>query len=140
MASQPVPNPPFGVPLVDRAGFMTSAWRIYEQAKFLHLGGKTDKVEAAHLTAIAAVPKTTEVVAGGGLQIGGALAGNVGLALYRGKVAVAGLPTTGNSEGDLAYALNGRKVGEGAGSGTGVPVWWSGTHWYAFWSSAVVTA
>jgi len=35
-------------------------------------------------------------------------------------------------EGMIAYATNGRKVGEGAGSGTGVPTYYSNGHWRVF--------
>lgn len=34
--------------------------------------------------------------------------------------------------GAIAYATNGRKAAEGAGVGTGVPVWWNGTNWLTF--------
>ena len=92
---------------------------------------------------LAAVPKVTEVVAGSGLHAGGALQGNIGIALYRRIGTVASFPTTGNSAGDMAYALDGRKPGEGAGVGTGVPCFWTpGTpngFWIAVTSGATVT-
>lgn len=40
--------------------------------------------------------------------------------------------------GMLAYATNGRKVGEGSGSGTGVPVYFSASHWRVFSTDAQV--
>jgi hypothetical protein len=39
-----------------------------------------------------------------------------------------------------AYATNGRKVGEGVGLGTGVPVYFSGGAWRVYSTDAVVTA
>lgn len=42
--------------------------------------------------------------------------------------------------GLLAYASNGRKAGEGAGAGTGVPVFHDGTAWKAFDTGATVAA
>lgn len=42
--------------------------------------------------------------------------------------------------GQLAYATNGRKVGEGAGSGTGVPVYFSNGAWRVYSTDAVVAA
>lgn len=52
---------------------------------------------------------------------------------------VASLPGT-TTEGQLAYATNGRKVGEGAGSGTGVPVYWSTGSWRVYSTDAAVAA
>ena len=107
-------------------------------------GSRFDKIEAAHSIATAAAPQTTQVVAGGGLQVGGALTGNVGLALYRAVATVASLPTTGLTDGDWAYAQDGLKPGESTGAGSGVPCFWStvaGTGgWYAVTSGALVTA
>ena len=54
---------------------------------------------------------------------------------------VAGLPSTGSS-GQFAFASNGRKPGEGAGSGTGVPVFFNsatGT-WFSYCSGTVVAS
>jgi hypothetical protein len=79
------------------------------------------------------------VVAGAGLQGGGQVGPNVGVSLYAAVTAVAMLPTAANA-GDWAYATDGRKTGEGSGAGTGVPVWWSNTGWYAVDSGALVTA
>lgn len=57
---------------------------------------------------------------------------------------VALLPAT-PVEGALAFATNGRKIGEGVGLGTGVPVYYSGAGpagagWYVFSSAALVAA
>jgi hypothetical protein len=53
-------------------------------------------------------------------------------------VTVASLPT--GSAGDLAYATNGRKNGEGAGLGTGVLVFKDATAWRAVDTGATVAA
>jgi hypothetical protein len=54
---------------------------------------------------------------------------------------VSTLPTGGIvSEGVQAYATNGRKVGEGAGSGTGVPVYFSNGQWRVYSTDAQVQA
>jgi hypothetical protein len=125
MSAQLVNIPPWQLPMVDAAGRVTAAWQWWFAQMFDRSGGTADKIDAAHAAAVGAVPKSTEVIAGGGLQIGGALGGNVALALYTTKATVADLPTEGASEGDWAYALDGLKSGETAGNGTGVPVWWS---------------
>jgi hypothetical protein len=51
---------------------------------------------------------------------------------------VAGLPA--GTAGDMAYASNGRKNGEGAGAGTGVLVFKDGTAWRACDTGATVAA
>jgi hypothetical protein len=38
------------------------------------------------------------------------------------------------------YATNGRKVGEGGGAGTGVPIYWSQSAWRVFSTDAAVQA
>lgn len=43
-------------------------------------------------------------------------------------------------EGQFAYATNGRKTAEGAGLGTGVPVYYSQGVWRVFSTDAAVTA
>jgi hypothetical protein len=139
MADTQVPAPPFAVGLLS-GGLIAPAWQSWLLAVWNRLGGKDDKVEAAYSAASAAAPATTEVVAGAGLQQGGQLAGNVALELYVAMTDVASLPTTGVNVGDWAYALDGRKAGEASGSGTGVPVWWSQSAWYAVDSGAVVGA
>lgn len=61
-----------------------------------------------------------------------------------GNFAVAALPTTTGlktlGKGDMAFATNGRKDGEGAGAGTGVPVFYDGTGWKSVTTGAAVTA
>ena len=56
-----------------------------------------------------------------------------------GNFTVVNLPTT-PFNGQQAYATNGRKVGEGVGAGTGVPVYFSNGAWRVFSSDTVVTA
>jgi hypothetical protein len=56
-----------------------------------------------------------------------------------GVYTVATLPTPGTA-GRLAYASNGRKPGEGAGAGTGVPVTDTNGAWYSDYSGTAVTA
>ena len=55
--------------------------------------------------------------------------------------AVASLPTTAG-DGQNAWATNGRKPAEGAGSGTGVPVFWNPatSQWFSYLSGALVTS
>jgi hypothetical protein len=55
-----------------------------------------------------------------------------------GSYTVATLPAA--SEGFVAYCTNGRKVGEGVGAGTGVPVYYSGGIWRVFSTDALVLA
>ena len=130
MASTPAFRPPFKTALTDAKGFVTRAWEPIIQSIFSRLGGQVDKVEAAYQIAQAAAPATAEVVAGAGLSGGGEVGSNTALSLYVAQAAVASLPTA-SQEGDWAYAIDGRKVGEGSGSGTGVPCWWSNGAWIA---------
>jgi hypothetical protein len=51
---------------------------------------------------------------------------------------VANLPT--GAAGMVAYASNGRKTGEGAGAGTGVPVYFSNAAWRVYSTDAAVAA
>ncbi len=140
MSAQSVNIPPWQAPMVDAAGRITSPWQWWLTQMYDRSGGTADKVDAAHAAALAAVPRTTQVVAGGGLQIGGALGGNVAVAFYRVRDGVANLPTSGNSEGDWAYALDGCKTGETTGAGTGVPVWWSTPAGVGGWYTAAGSA
>lgn len=57
--------------------------------------------------------------------------------LPRTTVAVLG---TSGVEGQLSYATDGRKVGEGSGSGTGVPVYFSNGAWRVYSTDAPVTS
>lgn len=51
---------------------------------------------------------------------------------------VASLPSSPSSAA-IAFATNGRKVGEGSGSGTGVPVYYSLGQWRTFSDDSPVT-
>lgn len=59
---------------------------------------------------------------------------------------VASLPTNGLANGQsfvtIAFASNGRKSGEGAGLGTGVPVYWDAAslQWLKFSDDTAVTS
>lgn len=137
--TNPVPAPDFGLPFVDGSGRLSRWAKAWMQAATGLLDKATTPLAATHALASAAVPQGTEVVAAGGLQHGGALGGNVGLALYVAVTGVAGLPATANL-GDWAYAVDGRKAGEGAGSGSGTPTYWDGTSWIAPDTGAAVAA
>lgn len=52
-------------------------------------------------------------------------------------VTLRGVPILTNS---YAFASNGRKSGEGAGAGTGCPVWFNGTLWLTFYGNTQVLA
>lgn len=56
-----------------------------------------------------------------------------------GAFTVAGLPAAPPA-GAIAYASNGRKIGESVSSGTGVPVYYSAGAWRVFSTDAVVAA
>ena len=103
------------------------------------LASVTDTLNAAAAQAANAAPATLNIVATGGLQRGGPLTDEVGIAFYRAVKPVSQLPTTGNAPGDWAYAVDGRKPGETNGAGTGVPVFWSVTAWFAVTSGDQVT-
>jgi hypothetical protein len=139
VAATPVSAPPFSVPLTDTQGYVSRAWQPVLQALFARTGGVFDKVEAAYAAAQAAAPASAEVVAGAGLQGGGQVGPNVGVSMYLAVTDVSGLPASA-AEGDWAYALNGRKTGEAAGAGTGVPCWRSNGAWVAVDSGAAVTS
>ena len=65
-------------------------------------GAANDAVAAASNLAAAAVPQTRQIVAAGGLQLGGDLTDNVGVTLYIAIGATASLPTVGIAVGDWA--------------------------------------
>jgi|GEM_PF-5454284 len=140
MTAQPVPPPDFGQAFVGHDGFLTRWARHFLSGLYNRVGQDQDKVDAAHTAALAAVPQGTEVIASGGLTVGGALGGNIGVALYLTMTSVALLPATANL-GAWAYAMDGRKDGEGSGSGSGTPVYWDGTGtWKALDTGATVAA
>lgn len=125
MTAQPLPSPNFNNAFVDPKGFLTRWAQAWISSADARLGQRADKVDAASATAAAAAPQSTQVVAGGGLQLGGSLNGNVAVALYHTVNLAAKLPTTGNSEGDWCYAVDARKSAETTGNGSGMPVFWS---------------
>lgn len=55
---------------------------------------------------------------------------------------LASLPTSGVRNGAQAFATDGRKDGEGAGSGTGIPVWYdlTSTTWRTYTTGAAAVA
>ena len=140
MAAVDIPRLDISEAISDPQGRPTRIFWEAWNALVNRTGGRSDKVDTAHTLASNAVPQGTEVVASGGLKNGGALGGNVGLTLYVAIDALANLPTTGLSEGDMAYALDGLKSGETTGAGTGTPAWWSnsGPGWFAVWSGVGV--
>jgi hypothetical protein len=140
MTATPMSSPPFKAPVIDPSGRLSRSWQGFIQALYQRSGGSSDKIDAAHGAALAAASGSSRVFGIGGLHAGGALTGDVALSLYRAVAPVAALPTAGNSEGDWAYAVDGRKASEGAGAGTGVPVWWSGGRWFAVDSGAAVAS
>ena len=97
-------------------------------------------LNAASQLAAAAVQPTLNIVPTGGLQRGGSLSADVGVSMYRAMVTVAQLPMTGNTTGDWAYAVDGRKPGESDGNGTGTPVFWSVSAWFSATSGYQVSA
>jgi hypothetical protein len=140
MAATQVPALDYAARLVEPStGCLTPYGDAFLRSLLARTGGSDDKVDAAHALASAAVPQSRQVVGAGGLQNGGGLASNVGVTLYRSIAALANLPTMAISEGDWAYALDGRKPGEGAGVGTGVPVIFSQGSWISAYSGAAVT-
>ena len=140
MTSTPIPAPPFKAPLTDASGRPSRVWQTFIQALYERSGGYSDKIDAAHAAALAAASGAARVFGIGGLHAGGALTGDVALSLYRAVAPVTSLPTAGNADGDWAYAVDGRKAGEAAGAGSGVPVWWSGGRWFAVDSGAAVAS
>lgn len=70
-----------------------------------------------------------------GLNLDGTqtMQGPVGLQV----IPFASLPT--GKEGQVLFVSNGRKVGEGVGAGTGVPVYYSNGHWRVYSTDATVS-
>lgn len=139
MTAKSLPPPPLQLPMNDAGGAISRAWSAFFTGLYNRVGGTVDKVDTAHTLAVAAAPQATEVIAAGGLQVGGDLTGNVAVALYVVLTSVALLPASAGL-GEWAYAMDGRKNGEGAGAGTGTPVWWDGTAWIAPDTGASVAA
>jgi hypothetical protein len=94
-------------------------------------------VPAASSPAFTSTPTLTTLTTTGAIV--------AGTTLKAGSFTVAGLPA--GTEGQIAYATNGRKVGEGPGNGTGVPVYYSTqggsppvTGWHVFSTDTLVQA
>jgi hypothetical protein len=63
------------------------------------------------------------------------------LALNGQSFTVAQLPGASSyPKGTPSFAANGRKAGEGAGAGTGVPIWTDGSKWLTFYDNTEVQA
>lgn len=139
MTATSMPVVRFDDAIVDSAGRPSRRFFQWLIGARTRLGGDDDKVDAAYQTASAAVPQTTEVQAVAGLTGGGPLSQNLGVTMYGVVTSVATLPASA-AEGDNAYAVDGRKPGEGSGAGTGCPVVWSNGAWNSYFSGAAVTA
>ncbi len=90
-----------------------------------------------NLSALVDVGQQTNIIL---TQILAALRGGIALLDIVNSYTVAGLPLAG-AAGQLAWAADGRKPGEGAGLGTGVFVFWNPdtSQWFSFASTALVT-
>jgi hypothetical protein len=111
----------------------------------------SDFNSVAGRTAFSAIANGTRafmsVPSGAGAAIGSATdpgANNLSIAgvVKLGVFTVATLPTASASgRGAIAHASNGRKAGEGAAAGTGVPVYCdNGTAWFTFYENTAVAA
>ena len=138
MTAVSLPPPPYRSPLLE-GNTLSPIWVRWFAAVWKRLGGSVDKVNAAYVAGTGSAPASTEVVAGPGLEGGGVVGGNVAVSLYAAVTSVALLPTSGNI-GDWAFAIDGRKPGEGAGLGTGVPVVRISGVWFSAFSGAAVAA
>jgi hypothetical protein len=135
-----ISEPDFAAQWMDpKSGQLTPYGYRVLKGMFDRLGGSVDAVAAATNLAAGAAPQSTQIIPTAGLQVGGDLSDNVGVALYAAISGAEDLPTTGLATGDWAYAANGRKPGESSGAGTGVPVFWSNGAWISACSGAAVT-
>jgi len=91
-------------------------------------------------TLVAAIQTLTQTVGSSGKSLAAITNGVAILAVPPGY-AVASLPAAAGN-GAIAWASNGRKPGEGAGAGTGVPVFYNPAtnNWFSYLSGTVVTA
>lgn len=86
-----------------------------------------------------AAVEAMRITSGGALQMGGANTVVTAARLFQLRsYTVATLPAVGDAL--LAYASDGRKVGEGAGAGTGVPVYRDGGTWFRYGDDTAVAA
>lgn len=90
----------------------------------------TGTLKGGKLDAGAGQIVTTGTITGGRVESTGVLAS--------GSFTVAALPASPTT-GSIVYASNGRKAGEGAGAGTGVPVYFQGV-WRTFYDNSQVQA
>jgi hypothetical protein len=118
----------FGVDTVSKAiaiGYGTEGISNFGAIKIYD--GKTGVVATFDTTGLSVI--------GNFVASGAVIAGTV---LKTSGYTVAGLPV--GTEGQITYATNGRKVGQGATAGTGVPVYYSTGGWRVFGTDAVVLA
>lgn len=66
--------------------------------------------------------------------------GTVTVVISRSVGTVAELLAVTGWEGQVAYATNGRKTGEGAAAGTGIPCYFSSATWRRYYDDAQITA
>jgi len=79
-------------------------------------------------------------IEGNGVLAGYIEDGTVTVSLSRSVGTVAELLAVTGFEGQVAYATNGRKTGEGAGVGTGIPCYFSNAVWRRYYDDAQITA
>lgn len=139
MTAVPMAAPSLQRPFVDPDGYLTVWGRNFITGAYNRMGGPVDKIDQAFALASGAVPNTVEVIASSGIEGGGDLTGNVSVRLGVGDFTVATLPAVASGR-QWAFALDGRKNGEGAGLGSGTWVWFDSTNWIAVDSGAPVTA
>lgn len=119
--------------LVQTASGLTEQWRRYFDAVTSAVNDSVSQISSfTHASRL--------INAGAGLQGGGSLAADRYVGLYKAVDSVANLPAGGNTMGDWAYATDACNVGEGAGTGTGCAVTWSGGAWRIPGVSSAVTA
>lgn len=94
--------------------------------------------ESVNLTSLVNVSQSTNIIL---TQILLALRNGVAIQQVLTSYTVASLPAAA-SNGAVAFASNGRKGAEGAGAGTGLPVYWNGatSQWFTFSGNVLVTA
>lgn len=94
---QTVPLPGINNPIVEKStGLAAKAWYLFFETMRTRSGGDIDKVNEAFTGLDVKVDTSTEVQAGGGLSGGGALTGNVSLAVDAASIAGNGLSGTGS--------------------------------------------
>lgn len=123
-------DPPVAQPVLEQDGRIASGWRQFFTQLWRRTGGQSDFIDRI-LNDGLFVGTARRVNAGAGLQGGGDLSADVAIRLYVAIGPKAGLPTTGISSGAWAFCTNARNSGEGAGAGTGCPVYWyaAGSIW-----------